>query len=43
VPLGDVEATFADISAAAKELGWAPNVKLEPGLSSVVSWVKQAP
>ncbi|MEA2750872.1 MAG: UDP-glucuronate 4-epimerase [Myxococcales bacterium] len=40
VPLGDVDATFADISRAKTELGWEPRVKLEEGLASVVEWLK---
>ena len=33
VPLGDVDATFADIARARDELGWAPRVALPEGLS----------
>lgn len=40
VPLGDVDATFADISRAKSELGWSPEVKLVDGLRSVVDWVR---
>ena len=40
VPLGDVEATFADISRAKAELGWAPEIKLVDGLRSVADWVR---
>lgn len=39
VPLGDVEATFADISRARAELGWQPRVSIEDGLASVVRWL----
>jgi UDP-glucuronate 4-epimerase len=39
--LGDVEATFADISRARDELGWSPKVPLTDGLRSVVEWAKQ--
>lgn len=35
-PLGDVEATFADIARAKQELGWEPVVELKPGLRTVV-------
>jgi len=35
-PLGDVEATFADISRAKEELGWEPQIELEPGLRTVI-------
>ena len=40
VPLGDVDATFADIARAKTELGWQPRVKLEEGLATVVGWLK---
>ncbi|MDB4934458.1 MAG: UDP-glucose 4-epimerase [Labilithrix sp.] len=40
VPLGDVDATFADISRAKTELGWSPRIKLAEGLESVVEWIK---
>jgi UDP-glucuronate 4-epimerase len=40
VPLGDVDATFADTSRAKKELGWEPRIKLEDGLATVVSWLR---
>ena len=40
VPLGDVEATFADISRAKTELGWEPRVSLDEGLRSVVRWLR---
>ncbi|MBX3206470.1 MAG: GDP-mannose 4,6-dehydratase [Labilithrix sp.] len=39
VPLGDVEATFADISRARAELGWQPRIALDEGLATVVSWL----
>lgn len=39
VPLGDVEATFADITRAKTELGWAPRITLEDGLATVVDWL----
>ncbi|MBX3230025.1 MAG: GDP-mannose 4,6-dehydratase [Labilithrix sp.] len=41
VPLGDVEATFADIARAKTELGWAPRVRLEDGLATVVAWLRR--
>jgi UDP-glucuronate 4-epimerase len=41
--LGDVEATFADITRAREELGWSPNVPLSDGLRSVVEWVRENP
>ncbi len=40
VPLGDVDATFADVSRAARELGWTPRVDLASGLKTVVEWVR---
>jgi UDP-glucuronate 4-epimerase len=43
VPLGDVDATFADISRARAELGWQPRVPLEQGLATVVSWLRDEP
>ncbi len=39
VPLGDVEATFADVTRAREELGWEPTTALRDGLRSVVDWV----
>lgn len=42
VPLGDVEATFADITRAKTELGWQPRVPLEEGLGDVVAWLRSA-
>jgi len=43
VPLGDVDATFADISRARTELGWEPRIPLRQGLESVVAWVRAHP
>lgn len=43
VPLGDVDATFADISRARGELGWEPRIPLRQGLESVVAWVRAHP
>ncbi len=40
VPLGDVEATFADITRARDELGWAPRVRLDDGLRAFVAWAR---
>lgn len=42
VPLGDVDATFADISRARAELGWSPRTKLDDGLATVVAWLNEA-
>jgi UDP-glucuronate 4-epimerase len=39
VPLGDVDATFADITRARTELGWSPRVPLTEGLRAVHEWV----
>lgn len=39
VPLGDVDATFADISRARDELGWQPKIRLDDGLKTVVDWL----
>jgi UDP-glucuronate 4-epimerase len=43
VPLGDVEATFADITRARNELGWAPRIPLDEGLKTVLRWVREHP
>jgi UDP-glucuronate 4-epimerase len=40
VPLGDVDATFADVGRANDELGWRPRVPLASGLASVVEWLR---
>jgi UDP-glucuronate 4-epimerase len=40
VPLGDVLATYADVSRARDELGWAPSVSLKDGLATVVEWLR---
>ena len=39
IPLGDVDATFADIARAQSELGWSPRIKLDDGLATVVAWL----
>lgn len=41
VPLGDVDATFADIARAREELGWSPRVSLDEGLPTVVRWLDE--
>jgi UDP-glucuronate 4-epimerase len=41
VPLGDVDATFADIQRARDELKWQPRVPLEQGLRTVIDWVRE--
>ena len=43
IPLGDVDATFADISRAKAELGWEPQLKIEDGLATVVDWLRREP
>ena len=37
---GDVEQTFADLTKASAELGYAPQVSLTEGLRRTVAWVK---
>jgi UDP-glucuronate 4-epimerase len=39
VPLGDVVATFADVTRARDELGWEPRISLADGLGTVVAWL----
>jgi UDP-glucuronate 4-epimerase len=41
IPLGDVEATFADITRAQSELGWQPRIALDDGLATVVRWLEE--
>jgi UDP-glucuronate 4-epimerase len=43
VPLGDVDATYADVSRARVELGWEPRITLRDGLATVVDWVRAHP
>jgi UDP-glucuronate 4-epimerase len=40
VPPGDVDATFADVSRARDELGYAPRVPLRDGIATVRAWVE---
>ncbi|MFC2075741.1 SDR family NAD(P)-dependent oxidoreductase [candidate division KSB1 bacterium] len=40
VPKGDVRITFADISRAARLLGYGPKVPIEDGLSRFIDWFK---
>lgn len=42
-PIGDVDATYADISRARSELGWEPRVRLREGLETVASWLRTNP
>jgi UDP-glucuronate 4-epimerase len=37
---GDMKATWADISRAKAELGWAPKVSLAEGLARFASWIR---
>jgi UDP-glucuronate 4-epimerase len=37
---GDVRATFADVSLARRELGYAPTTSLEEGISRYVAWYR---
>jgi UDP-glucuronate 4-epimerase len=41
MPLGDVEATYADLTRARNELAYEPKVTLEEGLRTVLAWVRQ--
>ena len=41
VPLGDVDATFADVARARVELSWEPRITLDEGLETVVKWLKE--
>jgi UDP-glucuronate 4-epimerase len=43
VPIGDVDATFADIARAREELAWQPHIPLIDGLRTVVDWVTKHP
>jgi UDP-glucuronate 4-epimerase len=43
VPLGDVDATFADIARAREELAWTPRIPLREGLATVLAWVREHP
>ena len=35
---GDVEATYADIEATTRDLGWRPTTSIEEGLGRFVAW-----
>lgn len=41
-PLGDVDATYADIGRARDELGWEPQIELKLGLRTVIDFVRDA-
>ena len=38
---GDVQATYADISAISSDLGFAPSTSIEQGVPLFVSWYRQ--
>jgi UDP-glucuronate 4-epimerase len=38
--LGDVEITYADVSRAQKELGYAPKIDIDEGLARFAAWLK---
>jgi UDP-glucuronate 4-epimerase len=38
---GDVERTFADVSALVKDTGYSPTVDVEEGVGLFVDWYKQ--
>ncbi len=38
---GDVERTYADITKAAKELGYAPATPLQAGLAKFITWLRE--
>lgn len=40
VPLGDVDATFADVARAEALFGWRPTTRLDDGLATVVAWLR---
>jgi UDP-glucuronate 4-epimerase len=42
-PLGDVDATYADVTRARDELGWRPQVPLAEGLRRFVAWARANP
>jgi UDP-glucuronate 4-epimerase len=41
LPAGDVPATYADISLAQAELGYAPTTKIEEGVGKFVEWYQR--
>ena len=38
---GDVERTFADITKAAKELGYNPSITIQLGLKNFAAWLRK--
>ncbi len=39
-PPGDVNETYADITRAARDFGFAPTVRLEDGIARFVAWFR---
>ena len=39
---GDVPVTFADISKARAKLGYAPKIKIEPGIKLFADWFRKS-
>jgi UDP-glucuronate 4-epimerase len=37
---GDVPATFADVEALQKAVGFAPNTSIEDGIARIVDWFR---
>ena len=40
MPLGDIEATYADISATTRDFGFQPKTALAEGLPRFVQWYR---
>jgi len=38
---GDVERTYADITKAAKDLGYKPSTPIQAGLAKFTTWLRQ--
>ena len=38
---GDVERTYADVTKARRDLGYAPNTDISEGLKRFVEWFRQ--
>ncbi len=38
---GDVERTYADITKAARELGYKPSTTIQAGLAKFVAWLRE--
>ena len=39
---GDVERTYADVTKAARELGYKPATTIEKGLAEFVAWLRES-